>query len=77
MTKRFVAEGAAILAVDRSGAENSLPGRLGPTVVPVHCDVSDESDVCRLEQVAAERFGGLDVLCNNAGVGTAELLAVH
>lgn len=33
------------------------------------CDVSDEADVTRLVDAAAERFGRLDILFNNAGIG--------
>ncbi len=33
------------------------------------CDVSDEADVVRLVDAAAERFGRLDILFNNAGIG--------
>src|SRR5215204_2402406 len=33
------------------------------------CDVSDEADVERLLFKCAERFGGLDLLINNAGIG--------
>ncbi len=33
-----------------------------------HCDVSDADDVVTLMRRAADRFGGIDVLHNNAGV---------
>ncbi|KAL6638110.1 hypothetical protein ACP70R_025682 [Stipagrostis hirtigluma subsp. patula] len=34
----------------------------------VHCDVTVEDDVSRAVDAAAERFGALDVMVNNAGV---------
>ncbi len=37
------------------------------TFVPVKCDVTNESDVVSLFQVARDKFGGIDVLINNAG----------
>lgn len=50
-----------------------LADELGPAVVDVRrCDVTDEGDVTALMEQAAERFGGIDVLVNNAGVHEAE-----
>src|SRR5262249_42886434 len=34
----------------------------------VHCDVQDEDQVVNLMDAARERFGGIDVLNNNAGI---------
>jgi NAD(P)-dependent dehydrogenase (short-subunit alcohol dehydrogenase family) len=34
----------------------------------VHCNVRDEAQIIDLMQAAVERFGGIDVLHNNAGV---------
>jgi NAD(P)-dependent dehydrogenase (short-subunit alcohol dehydrogenase family) len=34
----------------------------------VHADVTDEGDVQRMYRETAERFGGIDVLFNNAGI---------
>jgi NAD(P)-dependent dehydrogenase (short-subunit alcohol dehydrogenase family) len=46
-------------------------GRLGRAALVVETDVTDP-DACRAAvQAAVERFGHLDVLINNAGVGTA------
>jgi 3-oxoacyl-[acyl-carrier protein] reductase len=44
-------------------------GRNGGTVHHVTADVRDKDAVARLMEEAASRFGGLDVLVNNAGVG--------
>jgi 3-oxoacyl-[acyl-carrier protein] reductase len=38
-------------------------------VLPVRADVTDPQEAARAIDSAAERFGGLDVLVNNAGVG--------
>jgi NAD(P)-dependent dehydrogenase (short-subunit alcohol dehydrogenase family) len=40
----------------------------GAEVVGVRCDVSSDTDVARLAQVAYERFGTVNLLFNNAGV---------
>jgi short-subunit dehydrogenase len=42
----------------------------GGDVLVVPTDVTDAADRQRLVQTAVERFGGLDVLVNNAGVGS-------
>ncbi|MGQ3354188.1 MAG: SDR family oxidoreductase [Phreatobacter sp.] len=41
----------------------------GATVIAVPTDVSDENSVAALFQTVKERFGRLDVLFNNAGMG--------
>jgi short-subunit dehydrogenase len=45
-------------------------GAAGAEVLTVPADVTVPDDRRRLLQVAADRFGGLDVLVNNAGLGT-------
>ncbi len=42
----------------------------GGTALAVHCDVSNESDVEALVQCAVDSYGQLDVMYNNAGIGT-------
>jgi NAD(P)-dependent dehydrogenase (short-subunit alcohol dehydrogenase family) len=42
--------------------------RGGGEAIYQHCDVTDESQVKELMQAAADAFGGVDVLHNNAGV---------
>jgi short-subunit dehydrogenase len=46
-----------------------LARRFGTEAVALACDVRCEEDVQRLVDVALERFGRLDVLVNNAGIG--------
>ncbi len=50
---------------------NEFANRLeGPGVfVPVRCDVTKEEEILAMFEVAREKFGGIDVLINNAGVG--------
>src|SRR5207244_4846216 len=43
----------------------------GGAVAVQATDMRREADVCRLVAVARERFGGVDVLVNNAGLGRA------
>jgi 2-keto-3-deoxy-L-fuconate dehydrogenase len=50
-------EGATVIGADLAGAD-------------VECDVSSEDDVERLVRQAVEGTGRVDVLCNNAGIGS-------
>src|SRR5687768_3749027 len=56
----------ADVAVDdaRAVADNMA----GAETLVVHCDVSDEASVRQLADAAWERFGSVDLLCNNAGI---------
>lgn len=73
--RRFVAEGAEILLVDVDiGAAEELAAELGSAAMATKCDVRVEAQVRRAAQVALERWGGVDVLVNNAG---AELNATY
>ena len=47
----------------------------GVEALAVPTDVSDADAVAGLARAAVERFGHVDVLCNNAGVSTFNLLA--
>lgn len=70
--ERFVEEGAKVLVgdVDVEGGER-LKNRYQGEVAFRACDVTSESDIQGLMDAAAETFGGLDVLFNNAGAGGA------
>jgi NAD(P)-dependent dehydrogenase (short-subunit alcohol dehydrogenase family) len=63
----FHREGARVLAVDFSGAQNTLPDELGEGVIPFHADVTLERDVEAMFEKAMEAFGRVDSLVNNAG----------
>ncbi|MGW0173695.1 SDR family NAD(P)-dependent oxidoreductase [Rhodococcus sp. NPDC003322] len=66
---RFLAEGARVMIadVDRERGE-ALAADLGGDAHYLFTDVGDPEQVRRLVATAVERFGGLDVICNNAGV---------
>jgi meso-butanediol dehydrogenase / (S,S)-butanediol dehydrogenase / diacetyl reductase len=73
IAERLAADGAAIVAAHRSADEGrELVERLtarGAAVEFVAADVRDEEAVERVVDTAMRRFGRIDVLCNNAGVG--------
>ena len=63
----FAEEGAQVAVADVDGAAaEKVASEVGGLAVQV--DVSDEESVQRMYLAAAERFGGIDVLYNNAGI---------
>jgi NAD(P)-dependent dehydrogenase (short-subunit alcohol dehydrogenase family) len=68
-TRIFVREGAKVVAADFSGAEKDTAAEIGEGVVPVHCDVTVESDVVAMFETALAEFGRVDAVLNVAGIG--------
>ena len=65
--RRFAEEGAKVCVADLAHE----PGKETAAEVDgiyVHADVTDPEDVQSMYREAAERFGGIDVLFNNAGI---------
>ena len=73
--------GASIVVAARSETERTLaPGTiyataaeveaLGSKALPVRCNVREEESINAMVQQALDAFGRIDVLVNNAGVGT-------
>lgn len=69
----FAREGARVVAVDRnlSAAEETtgIVQRAGGEAIAVQADVTRESDAARLVDAAVSRYGRLDILFNNVGIG--------
>ncbi len=71
--KRFAAMGMRIVLVDRRGdllpaAEAELRAAGAGDVMTADTDVSDAAAMTALEAKIADRFGGTDILMNNAGI---------
>jgi NAD(P)-dependent dehydrogenase (short-subunit alcohol dehydrogenase family) len=66
--KIFVREGARVVAADISGAESDTAADVGEGVLPIHCDVTNESDVEAMIGAASEEFGRIDAVLNVAGI---------
>ena len=66
---RFAEEGARVTAVDIDGdAVEATVREIGGAAVPVQADVSVAAQVKAYTDATAERWGGLHVVFNNAGV---------
>ncbi|WP_374345893.1 SDR family NAD(P)-dependent oxidoreductase [Phenylobacterium sp.] len=70
--RRLHAEGAAVVIADlNDGLGEAAARELGDgRCVYQHTDVSAWEDIQALMQIAKEAFGGLDILFNNAGIGS-------
>lgn len=66
----FLDAGASVVAVARG-----LPGRDEDRLLDVAGDISQPATAARAVEAAAARFGGLDVLVNNAALDLAKPLA--
>ncbi len=68
----LAAEGASVVLADVNGeAGEAVAGGIraaGGTAVFVRCDVTASADCAKAVDTAVREFGGLDALCNNAGI---------
>ena len=70
IARKFVAEGARVVVADRDGdGARRVADALGAHAESVRADVTQAADVEAMVRTAIERFDGLDVLVNNAGMG--------
>jgi NAD(P)-dependent dehydrogenase (short-subunit alcohol dehydrogenase family) len=80
-SRLFAAEGASVALTDVADEAGERVAReieeAGGAAAYVHADVSLESDASAMVAAAVERFGGLHVLYNNAGVMLPDDGSVH
>jgi 3-oxoacyl-[acyl-carrier protein] reductase len=78
--KRFALEGARLVVADIDDANGERVAQeiadKGGEAFFVHADVSVANDVETLVAACAERYDGLDILMNNAGIGSARASVV-
>ncbi len=77
MAKRFAAEGARLVLADINEdgvrqAADDLAAETGAEVLAVVTDVSKAESVQDLARATLDRFGAVDVLINNAGIGVSD-----
>ena len=79
IAEAFAAEGSSVVVADLDdGAADVVTQGIqsaGGVALTVKVDVSDAAEVDRLAATTLERFGRVDVLCNNAGVSTFNLIS--
>ncbi len=77
IARRAARDGArVVIAAKTTEANPKLPGTIysaaeeieaaGGQALPVQCDIRDDASVAAAVQQAVERFGGIDILVNNA-----------
>ena len=72
-TLLFAREGAKVCAADVDQTlVDTVAGEAEGDVLALQCDVADEASVEAMYKATAERFGGIDVLYNNAGISPAD-----
>jgi 3-oxoacyl-[acyl-carrier protein] reductase len=70
IAERVGADGSIVVAVDRDGERlGEAAQRLGERAVPVVADVTDRNAADGTVADVLRRFGRIDVLVNNAGIG--------
>jgi NAD(P)-dependent dehydrogenase (short-subunit alcohol dehydrogenase family) len=78
LVERFVEEGARVVVADVDvEAGESLVASLGDVAAFARTDVTSADDVQAAVDLAVERFGGLHVMANNAGVASAMIRFLH
>ncbi|AIT82130.1 SDR family NAD(P)-dependent oxidoreductase [Novosphingobium pentaromativorans] len=64
---RYAREGAQVLATDISSEMDETVAQGEGRIVAAHCDVTDPKSIQSCVAQCIDRFGGIDVMCNNAG----------
>jgi 3-oxoacyl-[acyl-carrier protein] reductase len=79
IARQFLARGARVLITGRDEAALSAAAKdlasSGGDVAAIVADVADRAACAAVAAAAVDRFGGIDVLCANAGVFPAQRLA--
>jgi NAD(P)-dependent dehydrogenase (short-subunit alcohol dehydrogenase family) len=69
IVRAYVREGARVAVADTEVAlAEALASELGPAAVAVPLDVTDAASIDSMVATVTDRFGGIDVLVNNAAV---------
>jgi len=68
----FCAEGAKVCVADVDGEAAERTAAEAPNSFAVDVDVADEASVQAMYAATVERYGGIDVLYNNAGISPAD-----
>jgi NAD(P)-dependent dehydrogenase (short-subunit alcohol dehydrogenase family) len=70
IAKLFLSEGATVVLSDIDEAQGmKVVGDLGANASFIKCDVSKPEEVYKLIDSTVEKYGKLDIMVNNAGIG--------
>ncbi|MBB6260928.1 3-oxoacyl-[acyl-carrier protein] reductase [Paenochrobactrum gallinarii] len=70
MAKRFAEGGAKVAVVDRDEAgAKRVAAEIGANAIAIAADIAKEADVNAAIAATIEKFGRIDILINNAGIG--------
>ncbi|HUM07978.1 MAG TPA: 3-oxoacyl-ACP reductase FabG [Acidocella sp.] len=73
---RFGRAGINVLAVSRSQADaDKVAAAIGPRAAGLAADVSTPEGCAAMAEAAVQKFGGIDILCANAGIFPAAKLS--
>ena len=76
VAQRFVEAGARVVVNDKNAdAARRVAGALGDASLAVPGDVTVKADVDRVVSAAADAFGAVEILVNNAGILFSTTLA--
>jgi len=69
----FLREGAKVALIGRNSdhlisADRQLKVNNEENILPIQCDVRNETDILKAFEIIIKRFGKLDIVVNNAGV---------
>lgn len=76
ITKKFIEEGAKVIAADVSEKIHTLKETFGDNIFTLISDVSKEEDVKNMIEKGIEHFGKIDIIVNNAGIA-GPVLKIH
>ena len=66
----------AVVDINLDGAENVAEeaNKNGATAIPFYCDIAKDDDFKVIASQIKEKWGGLDIIINNAGVATTGMM---
>jgi 3-oxoacyl-[acyl-carrier protein] reductase len=75
IARRFGEAGLNVLVVSRTiGDAENVAAEIGPNAQAFAADVTNPDDCVAMAEAAVKRYGGIDILCANAGIFPSALL---
>ena len=71
--QHYAARGARVTICGRRKEKiDAIAADIGPICLAVQADITDETDCSRIVEACLERYGRIDVLHNNVGIGRGD-----